>query len=229
MNLIDPNIRKSGFRIYSLLIVLFISGMTTLQPQTDYPTLEIGGTAPDFSLPGIDGEIYTLDDFKSDILVIIFTCNHCPTAQTYEDRIIKLVDTYSQRGVDFVAISPNDPQSIRLDELGYTDLGDELVEINFMYRHRNFELITISADNPDKDEQALEFLRNHHASCNNYLFNSNDKYALIEAVDPNWQGALPYSLLVKPGGELLYAAQGAIDPLEMKRKIVKVLGRYKDW
>ncbi len=98
-----------------------------------------------------------------------------------------------------------------------------------MYRNRNFELITISADNPDKDEQVLKFLENHHASCKNYLFNSNDKYVLIETVDPNWQEALPYSLLVKPGGELLYAAQGAIDPLEMKRKIVKVLGRYKDW
>ncbi len=383
MNLIDTNTHKSGFRIYFLLLVLFISGMTTLQSQADYLTLEIGATAPDFSLPGTDGKTYSLADFKADILVIIFTCNHCPTAQAYEDRIIKIVDTYSKKGVDFVAISPNDPQSLRLDELGYTDLSDELedmkiraeykgfnfpylydfdtqetskrygpvatphvfifdkerklryagrvddsedgitpdtkhdtrdaieamlagktpatqktktfgcsikwsdkresvkryyeniynedidlesidvngireliknnseklrliniwatwcgpcitefpelVEINFMYRHRSFELITISADDPDKDEQVIKFLRNHHASCKNYLFNSNDKYALIEAVDPNWQGALPYSLLVKPGGELLYAAQGAIDPLEMKRKIVKVLGRYKDW
>ncbi|KPK86705.1 MAG: redoxin, partial [Bacteroides sp. SM23_62_1] len=105
----------------------------------------------------------------------------------------------------------------------------ELVEINWMYRHRDFELVTISADNPGKNEQVLKFLRNNHASCKNYLFNSNDKYALIEAVDPNWQGALPYTLLVKPGGEILYAAQGTIDPLNMKRKIVTVLGRYKDW
>ncbi len=82
MNLIDINTRKSGFRIYSLLLVLFISGMTILQSQADYPTLEIGVTAPDFSLSGIDGKTYTLEDFKSDILVIIFTCNHCPTAQT---------------------------------------------------------------------------------------------------------------------------------------------------
>lgn len=377
------NTFKVGIRIYSLLFLLFFSGLTTLLSQIDYPTLEIGSTAPDFSLPGIDGKTYTLADFKSDVLVIIFTCNHCPTAQTYEDRTIKLVDIYSNRGVDFVAISPNDPQSVRLDELGYTDLSDnledmkiraeykgfnfpylydgdtqetskkygpvatphvfifdqerrlqyvgrvddsedgitpetkhdtrdalevmlagktpetqktktfgcsikwsdkkesvkqyyeklyneevklnsigvngimeliknnseklrliniwatwcgpcitelpELVEINFMYRHRSFELITISADNPDKNEQVLEFLRNNHASGINYLFNSNDKYALIEAVDPNWQGALPYTLLIKPGGELLYAAQGTIDPLEMKRKIVNVLGRYKDW
>jgi thiol-disulfide isomerase/thioredoxin len=129
----------------------------------------------------------------------------------------------------------NDSENLRLINVWATWCGPcitelpDLVEINCMYRHRNFELVTISADNPDKNEQVLKFLRNNHASCKNYLFNSNDTYALIEAVDPGWQGAIPYTLLVRPGGEILYAAQGTIDPLEMKRKIVSVLGRYKDW
>jgi peroxiredoxin len=368
---------------FVLILSLLLGTTTSLLSQHEYPTLEIGQPAPDFSLPGIDGKTYTLGDFKSDILVIIFTCNHCPTAQTYEDRIIKIVDQYRKRGVDFVAISPNDPQSVRLDELGYTDLGDELedmkiraeykgfnfpylydgetqetskkygpvatphvfifdkerklkyvgrvddseagitpdtkhdmtdaieallagktpetqstktfgcsikwsdkresvkqyyeklyneevnlesidtvgirqliknesqnlrlinvwatwcgpcviefpelVKINFMYRHRGFELITISADNPDQYDQVLKFLQNNHASSKNYLFNQFDKYTLIEAVNPEWQGAIPYTMLVKPGGELLYVAQEQIDPLQIKREIVKVLGRYKDW
>ena len=122
----------------SILLLPLLLVTTTLLSQTDYPTLEIGRSAPDFSLPGVDGKTYTLGDFKSDILVVIFTCNHCPTAQTYEDRIIALVEQYKRQGVDFVAISPNDPQSVRLDELGYTDLGDEFedMKIRAAYKDR---------------------------------------------------------------------------------------------
>jgi len=366
-----------------LSIFLFSFLLVGVANSQSYPTLEIDQPAPTFDLPGVDGRNYTLNDFTGNILVVIFTCNHCPTAQTYEDRIIKLVETYKPRGVDFVAISPNDPRAIRLDELGYTDLGDELedmkiraeykgfnfpylydgetqevskkygpvatphvfifdkerklqfvgriddsedgitpdtkfdtrdaieallagnspavqktktfgcsikwadkrgdvdkyykqihseeislgmideegiaeltkndsenirlinvwatwcgpcitefpdlVELNFIYRHRGFELVTISADVPGKKDQAMKFLEKNHASGSNYLWHTKDKYALIEAVDPNWQGALPYSMLIKPGGEVIYSAQGTIDPLEMKRKIVDILGRAKDW
>ena len=93
-------------------------------------TLEIGQSAPDFKLPGVDGKTHSLHDFgKAKLIVIVFTCNHCPTAQAYEDRIIKLYQDYKDRGVTLVAISPNDPQSVRLDEMGYTDLGDSLQEM----------------------------------------------------------------------------------------------------
>jgi hypothetical protein len=51
------------------------------------------------------------------------------------------------------------------------------------------------------------------------LFTEDDKYKLIEAIDPVWQGALPYTLLVEPGGKIVYAKQGAIDPEEL-RKII---------
>jgi len=88
-------------------------------------TLEIGAEAPDFKLPGVDGKTYTLKDFAgAKVLVVIFTCNHCPTAQAYEGRIAKLVADYRDKGVAVVAISPNDPLAVRLDELGYTDLDD---------------------------------------------------------------------------------------------------------
>ncbi len=313
----------------------------------------------------------------------MFICNHCPTAQSYEDRMIQLVNDYGNRGVGFLAVSPNDPLSVRLDEMGYTDLGDDLedmkiraeykkynfpyiydgetqemsrkygpvatphifvfdpdrklryvgriddseiavrpdtkhdmrnaleallagdqvpvaktktfgcsikwsdkresakkayekilqeevtleeistegvkalvqqkpkklrlinvwatwcgpcvtefpdlVEINLMYRHRDFEFISISADKLANKEKVHDFLKKMHASSKNYIFNETDNYALIEAVDENWQGAIPYTMLIRSDGEIIYAQQDAIDPLEVKRKIVEVLGREKDW
>jgi len=60
----------------------------------DVRTMQIGQEAPDFNLPAVDGKNYGLTDFAhADILVIVFTCNHCPTAQAYEDRIKKLPQT----------------------------------------------------------------------------------------------------------------------------------------
>src|SRR5919205_316617 len=106
-----------------LLLAAFQFGKAA--SHEDYKTLEIGATAPDFKLPGIDGKTYTLASFKNaNILVIVFTCNHCPTAQAYEDRIIQLTKDYTPKGVAVVAIMPNDPHSVRLDELGYTDMSD---------------------------------------------------------------------------------------------------------
>jgi thiol-disulfide isomerase/thioredoxin len=106
-----------------------------------HPTLAIGSSAPDFSLPGIDGKTHTLAEYgSSKILVIVFTCNHCPTAQLYETRLKKLVSSYAGKGVAFVAIEPNDPDAVRLDELGYTDVSDsfEEMKIRAEYRHFNF-------------------------------------------------------------------------------------------
>jgi len=345
-------------------------------------TLEIGRPAPDFALPGVDGKTYRLADFAdAEVLVVVFTCNHCPTAQAYEERIQRLADDYKQKGVALVAISPNDPGALRLDELGYTDVGDslddmklraeergftfpylydgerqevsraygpratphvfifdrgrrlrfagriddsakpekiksrdtrnaieallagkpvpvettktfgcsvkwsdkrdsvakslqrwdaeqvtldtideagvkalvkndtkklrlinvwatscgpclvelpELVTMHRMYRKREFELVTISADEPDRKEQALSILKREHASSTNYLWASGDEYRLVEAVDPQWAGPLPYTLLVAPGGKVLYRKEGEIDALELRRAIVDFLGRvYK--
>src|SRR5580698_10447801 len=69
-------------------------------------TLPIGASAPDFSLPGIDGHDHSLKDYAdAKILVIIFTCNHCKTAQAYEGRIMQLVNDYKDKGVQVVAIA----------------------------------------------------------------------------------------------------------------------------
>jgi peroxiredoxin len=71
-------------------------------------TLQIGETAPDFSLPGVDGKTYSLSDFAdSRILVVAFTCNHCPYVINSEDRIIAFANDYAPQNVGFVAINSN--------------------------------------------------------------------------------------------------------------------------
>jgi thiol-disulfide isomerase/thioredoxin len=345
------------------------------------PTLAIGAKAPDFDLPGVDGKRYTLASFaKAKVLVLVFTANHCPTAQAYEERIEKLHADFSGRGVQVVLVSPNDPLALRLDEQGYSDLGDtlaemkirakdrgwtfpylydgeteamsrkygpvatphvfvfdaerklrfvgrvddnenpakatthdardaieavlagqpvpvettkvfgcsvkwsdkrawvkegyetwaqepvtletideagvaalakneggkklrlinvwatwcgpcviefpDLVSIHRIYRGRDFEVVTVNADDPGKREKALEFLKTQQASTRNCAFDKGDPYALIEAVDPKWQGALPHTIVVAPGGEVIYRSEAAFDTLKLRKAIVGWLGRY---
>jgi len=343
-------------------------------------TLEIGDKAPDFRLPGVDGKWYRLGDFAgANVIVIVFTCNHCPTAQAYEERIMKLAADYQNKGVVLVAISPNDPLAVRLDELGYSDMGDsfedmkirakdmeynfpylydgedqevtaaygpvctphvfifdkqrklryeggiddaekpelvksrdaqnaieallrgrkvpvertrtigcsikwadkresarqslarwaqesvavekidaegiaklvrndsgklrvinvwaswsgpsveqlaEFVIANRMYRKREFEMITICADEPSRREAVLSLLKKQQASCRNYLFDSQNQYELMSALDRDLLGGVPYTILIKPGGEIIYRQLGTVDPLELKKAIVGYLGRY---
>ncbi len=375
-----------------ILFYLFLSSLVSFippantriaRPADEHPTLPIGAAAPDFSLPATDGKMYSLASFHAaKVLVVVFTCNHCPTAQAYEDRLIQLTKDYSNKGVAVVAIMPNDPQSIRLDELGYTDMGDsfremkeraarkhfnfpycydgktesasrkygpiatphvfifdrqrrlrysgrvddvekptktpttldtrnaidallagkevpvtttkvfgcsikwteksdwiakakeewakepvrldtitadgikdlltknpdklllinvwatwcgpcvaefsDFITINRMYRRRDFAFISISADEPAKRDKALKFLQQQQASNTNYIFSIDDKYKLIEAIDPKWQGALPYTMLVEPGGKIVFAQQGPVEPGMLKRAIADnhLIGRY---
>jgi peroxiredoxin len=372
---------------YGVLLLLFSIGLyafhVTRLTGDEHPTLAIGSPAPDFNLPGVDGKNYSLASFKNArLLLVVFTCNHCPTAQAYEERLKKITNDYKDKGVAVVAIMPNDPTSITLSELDYTDMGDsfdemklrsarkqfnfpylydgateetsrkygpiatphvfifdkdrklrysgriddvekpsktpnsmdtrnalealltgkeppvattkvfgcsikwveksdwiskakeawakepvhldtiteagikdliannsaklrlinvwatwcgpcvtefpEFITINRMYRKRDFEFISISADDPAQKDKAMKFLQTQQASATNYIFHIDDKYKLIEAIDPKWQGALPYTLLVAPGGKIVYSKQGAVDPAELKTIIIDnpLLGRY---
>ena len=91
-----------------------------------------------------------------------------------------------------------------------------------------FKFVSVSADNPDEYDKVLNFLRTKHSAIDNYIFDKQDKYALIEEVDSNWNGALPYTQLVEPGGKIIFSNQGIVDLLELKRAIIenKLLGRY---
>ncbi|MFD2519735.1 TlpA family protein disulfide reductase [Emticicia soli] len=108
--------------------------------------------------------------------------------------------------------------------LEYTDF----LELQRMYGARDFEFISLSADKPDKKDKALKFLQSKHSGVKNYIFSGDDTYKLIEALDPNWNGALPYTLLVEPGGKVIYSLQGSIESLKLKKMIVEhpKIGRY---
>src|SRR5882672_4041906 len=121
--------------IFSLLLAFVTRGQTT------HPILTVGSAAPDFSLPGVDGRVHRLADYAaSPVLVIVFTCNHCPIAQMYEERIQQLETDYRHRGLSIVAIQPNDPKAIRIDELDSSDISDSLDEmkIRVEYKHLRY-------------------------------------------------------------------------------------------
>ena len=106
-----------------------------------HPILPLGSPAPDFALPGVDGKTHRLADYAaSPILVVVFTCNHCPISQLYEQRIQKLYDDYRDKGVALVAIQPNAPEALRLDELDSSDMSDTLAEmkIRVAYKHLTY-------------------------------------------------------------------------------------------
>jgi peroxiredoxin len=345
----------------------------------DPKPLAIGAAAPEFDLPGVDAKNHKLADFKdAKLLCVVFTCNHCPTAQAYEERLKKLHADYKEKGVAIVAISPNDEKALRLDELGYTEYSDsleemklrakdqdfqfpylydgenqkvsmaygalatphvflfdqdrrlryhgriddsdvkevkshdlrnaidallagqtvpkattkifgcstkwsdkrgdvqksldkwnaepvslepiddagikalvanadskkyrlinvwatwcapciaempELVEMHRMYRRRPFELITITMDDMEQKDAALEILKEHHVSAKNYIYSGADKDKLVDALDKQWEGPPPYTMLVAPGGEVVYRKLGAFDAVEVKKKIVEHTGR----
>ena len=369
-----------GFVLAALAALLLAPGLMPPARADGPATLAIGSAAPDFDLPGVDGRRYSLASFAdAKALVFVFTANHCPTAQAYEERIEAIAADYAPRGVKVVLVSPNDPLALRLDEQSYTDLGDtleemkirakdrgwtmpylydgeteamsrkygpvatphvfvfdagrrlryagrvddnenpakartrdtrdaieavlagrpvavettktfgcsvkwsdkrggvkegfekwaqepvaleaadeaairaiaagdakklrlvnvwatwcgpcviefpDLVSLHRIYRGRDFEVVTVNADDPDKREKALAFLKEQQASMRNVAFAKGDPYALIEAIDPKWPGALPYTMLVAPGGKVVYRSDGQFDTRALRKAIVGWLGRY---
>ena len=125
--------------MWKLALILLVS--LAAAAEEHHPILPIGSPAPDFALPGVDGKIHKLSDYAaSPILAVIFTCNHCPIAQMYEQRIQQLANDYKSKGVAVVAIQPNDPKAIRIDELDSSDLSDSLAEmkIRAQYKHLTY-------------------------------------------------------------------------------------------
>jgi peroxiredoxin len=362
--------------LWRLVPIAFVAALGATQVvDTSHPApLAIGSPAPDFHLPGIDGKTYSLDSFKSStVLAVIFTAVHCPTAEIYEARIKQLVADYTPKGVAFAVIQPNSPKGLRLDEMGYTDLGDSLEEmkiraehrrfnfpflydgetqevsrkygpvatphvfvfdaerrlryqgridsnprepyakvpdarnaldavlagspvpvektptvgcsvkwmeketlqnaemqaierepvpldkvdakqvialkknptgktllVNFwatwcgpcvaefpelqktwrMYRKRPFELVTVSLNYPDEQKGVRAFLDKQHASTRNLLNALMDPYELMQAFDPEWDGAVPYSAVIGPDGKVLYTVKGPLDILKTRRVIL---------
>ena len=340
---------------------------------TAHPILPIGSQAPDFALPGIDSKVHKLTDYQAPFLMVMFICNHCPTSQLYEGRMKKLVEDYRGKGVDFVAIQPNDPSAIMLSELGYTDVSDSMDEmkiraeyrhfnfpylydgetqsvtqaygaqatphvflfdkerklryegridnaqresivkihdardaldavlagkpvatahtpafgcstkwkskidgqlremrkieaepvkvemvtaddlkklrtnptnkvllVNFwatwcgpcisefnalettwrMFRRRDFDLVMVSTNYPDEKVGVMKILQEQHASNRNLQFASEDTYGLQAAFDAHWDAGVPFTMVIAPGGKVLYQEQGEVDILAIRRAIL---------
>lgn len=353
------------------------------QEKQNPETLKPGAKAIDFNLKGVDEKMYSLSSFsESKILVFVFSSPHCPTAQAYEDRLIRIQNDYKNRGVQLVMINPNSPGSVCFEERGYTDLGDsfeemqirakdkaynfpflddgeteettikygpvatphayvfdenrilryvgriddsekigtetkhdlrnaieavlagkevevkqtkvfgcsikwkwkgewkkkldedwtkleapldelsveglkellqnnskklrvinvwatwcgpcvaefsELVDTYRMFMGRDFELYTISTDKPDKKENVREFLQKKNAAFNNnYIFGSENKYDLIENFDKEWSGEIPFTVIVEPGGKIVWRNSGGLNFLDFRKAIVEnpLIGRY---
>jgi thiol-disulfide isomerase/thioredoxin len=370
---------KTKHLLLTIISVMLIGSFATAQDTHPEPkTLEIGSKAPGFSLTGVDDKRYSFADFaKSKVLVVVFSCNHCPTAQAYQDRLNEIYNKYTPKGVSLVVISSNSSKSLNLWEQGWSDLGDSFEEmkirakdkgfkfpylydgddqktaieygpmatphafvfdkdrklqyvgsidesmekgkgellknaidavlegrkiekpvtkvfgcstkwawktegtkklykewaalpvtienidtsgikelirnksdklrlinvwaswcgpcvqefpdfviIDRIYRSREFEFVSINADKLSRKANVLKFLQKNEASNKNYIFNSDNNTELVEAVDPDWSGALPYTLLIEQGGNVIYRNQGPINMIEMRKLIAN--NRYID-
>ncbi len=152
-------------RLIALAVITLLLGFTAANADNGLTkTLPIGASAPDFTLPGIDGRNHSLRDYSdAKILMIIFTANHCKTAQSYEGRIIQLVNDYKDKGVTVVAIAPNDPQALSLSELVYTDLSDSFAELKIRAQERGFNFPYLYDGDSQKVSRAYGPVSTPHA------------------------------------------------------------------
>lgn len=363
-----------SFKHFSAIITVILLCNLSIRAQEIHPepkTLPIGSQAPDFKLKGVDNKIYSLKDFKTaKVLVVVFSCNHCPTAQAYQDRLNSIYSTYTPKGVSIVVISSNSIKSLNLWEQGWSDLDDsyeamkirakdknfkfpylydgddqktaiaygpvatphafvfdkdrklqyagcidesmengkgevlssaidavlegtkiekpvtkvfgcstkwawktegtnklykewaalpvslenidaggiknliinkseklilvnvwatwcgpcvqefpDFVIIDRIYRSRQFEFVSINADKLSRKDYVLKFLQKNEASNKNYIFSSDNNSELVESVDSQWSGALPYTMLIEQGGNIIYRNQGPINMVEMRKLI----------
>jgi peroxiredoxin len=342
------------------------------------PVLKVGSPAPDFTLPGVDGKTHSLKDYAaSKVLVVIFSCDHCPIAQMYEQRIKQLVTDYRGRSMAVVVIMGNDPKAVHFSEEGYTDVGDSFADmkvraeyrsfnypylfdgetqavalkygptatphafifdqkrilqyegrldsnaraqlatkheardaidallagtpvrvqtmpavgcstkwaykekgaasevvqadqkpvtvemasadelkalrknantdrlllVNFwatwcapcveefpelqkmvrMYAKRRLDIVTVSLNSPDEKKFVLEFLNKQHAINRNLQFSGDDSADAVAAFGPDWKGGVPYTVLIDTNGKVLFKTQGGMNPLDVKRALLKNL------
>jgi len=98
-------------KFFSIALLPLLAAFLMLAPATDNEGLEVGDTAPNFSLKNVDGAMVSLDDYPdAKGFIVTFTCNHCPYAIMYEDRLIALHEKYAPKGYPVIAINPNDPE-----------------------------------------------------------------------------------------------------------------------
>jgi len=92
-------------------------------------TLKIGEKAPYFNLLATNGEVYSLNDFEEDYLVVFFTCNHCPYVIGSDEETRKTVNKYTPQGVRFVAINSNSKNTYEEDS--FPNMVKRMKQYNF--------------------------------------------------------------------------------------------------
>jgi len=116
--------------------------------------------------------------------MVLFTCNHCPTAQAYEPRMNQLCADYKDKGVAVVAISPNDPKAVRLDELGYSDLGDTLEDMKVRAKNAGYEYPYLYDGETQKVSLSYGVLATPHV----FIFDAERKLRYKGRIDDSEEG-----------------------------------------
>jgi len=148
----------------------------------DVKKLALGDAAPDFKLLGIDGKHYSLADFpaaKSPVLMVIFLSNHCPYSHAAETRLLPFVREYASKGLAVVAINPNSPDSVRLDELGYSKYNDSYEEMKLYARDQGFTFPYLYDGETQVAAKAYGCLATPHV----FLFDRERKLRYVGRVD----------------------------------------------
>ena len=144
--------------------------------------MPIGTAAPDFALKGTDDKIHTLAEFsKGKVLVVLFESVHCPVSENYEERMRALYDAYHGKGVEFVAINPNSPKAVRLDELGYTDLTDDPADMKIRVHDRKIPWPWISDGETQATAQKFGAVATPHV----FIFDQDRKLRYEGRIDDN--------------------------------------------
>jgi thiol-disulfide isomerase/thioredoxin len=156
-------------------------------------------------------------------LIMICNINASVNLSDKEPRPAISIDTIGVFGIK--NLIKNKSEKLRVINVWATWCGpcvsefSDFVKLNQKFRDRNFEWVTISADPPKKQSKVLKFLQKKQAIGTNYIFNSEDLIQLIETVDSRWRGLIPYTMIVAPGGKIIYAQEGVINPMEINNII----------
>jgi peroxiredoxin len=92
-----------------------------------------------------------------------------------------------------------------------------------MYRGRNLEFVSVSVNDPEERAAVMKFLQEHRATHDNRLFATSDVYGLQAAFDPNMPGAVPYTVLLAPNGDVVHQELGELDVMKLRRAILAAL------
>lgn len=170
-----------------LIAISSVFCLSAAQPF-EVKTLEIGASAPEFNLPGIDGKNHSLQDFsKAKVLAVIFTCNHCPEAYAASARIQQTADFYKDKGVAVVAISGNDPLALRADELGYAPHGDSFEEMKLAAKEANWTIPYLY----DGETQSVSRAYGAQSTPHVFVFDAERKLRYTGRMDEGYRKAGP--------------------------------------